>query len=408
MEKRVKRDTFMTEPALFATYNRIPVSFDSGEGVWLHGSDGRRYLDMGAGIAVSALGHQHPHLVAEMQKAVAGVWHTSNLFEIPEQARLGERLVAETFAERVFFCNSGAEANEAAIKTARRYQFINGHPERTRIITMAGAFHGRTLGTIAAGGSPKYLEGFGEPLAGFDQAPFDDIETVKALIGPETAAIMVEPIQGEGGVRPVSRAVLAEMRALCDEHGLMLIFDEVQTGAGRTGTLFAYQQLGVTPDILAAAKGIGGGFPLGACLATAAAAAGMVPGTHGTTYGGNRLACVAGNAVLDVMLEDGFLENVRKTGLYAKQVLAGVVDSHPDVFETVRGEGLMIGVKCRAPVADVTTAARSEGLLVIPAGENTARFLPPLVATEAELRQAAEMLDRAASALEAKSAAAAG
>ncbi|WMS44200.1 aspartate aminotransferase family protein [Acuticoccus sp. MNP-M23] len=396
----------MTEPALFATYNRIPVSFDSGEGVWLHGSDGRRYLDMGAGIAVSALGHQHPHLVAEMQKAVAGVWHTSNLFEIPEQARLGERLVAETFAERVFFCNSGAEANEAAIKTARRYQFINGHPERTRIITMAGAFHGRTLGTIAAGGSPKYLEGFGEPLAGFDQAPYDDIEAVKALIGPETAAIMVEPIQGEGGIRPVSREVLAEMRALCDEHGLLLVFDEVQTGAGRTGTLFAYQSLGVTPDILAAAKGIGGGFPLGACLATADAAAGMVPGTHGTTYGGNRLACVAGNAVLDVLLEDGFLEKVRQTGLYAKQALAGLVDSHPDIFETVRGEGLMIGVKCRAPVADITNAARAEGLLVIPAGENTARLLPPLVATEADIREAVAMLDRAATAVEAKSAAA--
>ncbi|MEM8664817.1 MAG: aspartate aminotransferase family protein [Pseudomonadota bacterium] len=392
----------MTNHPLFKTYNRAPVSFATGEGVWLNGSDGRRYLDMGAGIAVTCLGHQHPHLVAKLQEAAAGVWHTSNLFEIPEQTRLGARLTEATFADRVFFCNSGAEANETAIKTARRYQFVNGHPEKTRIITMEGAFHGRTLGTIAAGGSPKYLEGFGEPLAGFDQVPFGDLEAVKAAVTPETAAILVEPIQGEGGIRVMDRAVLRGLRELADDNGLMLVFDEVQTGIGRLGTLFAYQHVGVTPDILASAKGLGGGFPVGACLATEAAAAGMVPGTHGTTYGGNALAGAVGNAVLDVVLGDGFLDEVKRKGLLAKQLLAGVVDSHPDIYEEVRGEGLMLGLKCRASVGDVTVAARDEGLLVIPAGENTARLLAPLVSTDEDLREAAKRLDAAAAALERK------
>ena len=392
----------MTHSSLFKTYNRAPVSFATGEGVWLNGSDGRRYLDMGAGIAVTSLGHQHPHLVAKLTEAVAGVWHTSNLFVIPEQERLAERLAEATFADRVFFCNSGAEANEAAIKTARRYQYVNGAPERTRIITMEGAFHGRTLGTIAAGGSPKYLEGFGEPLAGFDQVPFNDLEAVKAAIGPQTAAIMVELIQGEGGIRALDRAVARGLRELADANGLLLIFDEVQTGVGRLGTLFAYQDYGVAPDILAAAKGLGGGFPVGACLATEAAAAGMVPGTHGTTFGGNALAGAVGNAVLDVVLEDGFLEEVKRKGLFAKQLLAGVVDAHPAIYESVRGEGMMLGVKCKAPVGEVTAAAREEGLLVIPAGENTARLLPPLVASDDDLREAAARLDRAATVLEKK------
>lgn len=404
MEQRQKRETAMTENSLFKTYNRAPVSFSTGEGVWLNGSDGRRYLDMGAGIAVTSLGHQHPHLVETLQKAAAGVWHTSNLYDIPEQRRLGDRLVAATFADRVFFCNSGAEANEAAIKTARRYQFVSGAPERTRIITMEGAFHGRTLGTIAAGGSPKYLEGFGEPLTGFDQVPFNDLEAVKRAITPETAAIMVELVQGEGGIRVMDHAVARGLRQLADEHGLMLVFDEVQTGMGRLGTLFAYQHYGVAPDILAAAKGLGGGFPIGACLATEAAAAGMVPGTHGTTFGGNSLACAVGNAVLDVVLEDGFLAEVRRKGLVALQLLAGVVDSHPDIYKGVRGEGLMLGVQCRAGIADVTAAAREAGLIVIPAGENTARLIPALTVSDEELREAARMLDEAAVALETKAA----
>ena len=390
----------MTLNSLFQTYNRADLSFERGEGAWLIGSDGRRYLDMGAGIAVNALGHGHPHLVATLQDAAGKVWHTSNLFRVPDAERLADRLSAATFADRVFFANSGAEANEAAIKTARRYHFVNGAPERTRIITMEGAFHGRTLGTIAAGGSPKYLEGFGEPLAGFDQVPFGDIERVRAAIGPQTAAIFLEPIQGESGIREFDRQTLRELRQLCDENGLLLIFDEVQTGLGRLGTLFAYQTLGTTPDILTSAKGLGGGFPIGACLATEAAAAGMQPGTHGTTFGGNPLACAVANAVLDVVLSDGFLDEVKRKGTFAKQALAAVVDGHPAVYELVRGEGLMLGVKCRAPVADVTVAARHAGLIVIPAGDNTVRLLPPLVATEEDLREAAARLEVAARSIE--------
>ncbi|MEM7694925.1 MAG: aspartate aminotransferase family protein [Pseudomonadota bacterium] len=386
----------MTHSSVFATYNRAPVSFETGEGVWLMGSDGRRYLDMGAGIAVSACGHAHPHLVAALQAAAAKVWHTSNLFRIDEQERLAERLTAHSFADRVFFCNSGAEANEAAIKAARRYHFVNGAPERWRIITFEGAFHGRTLGTIAAGGAPKYLEGFGEAAPGFDQVPLNDIDAVRAAIGPETAAIHIEPLQGEGGIRAVEPAVLKGLRALCDEHGLLLSFDEVQTGIGRFGTLFACDALGVTPDILASAKALGGGFPIGAMLATEEAAKGLVPGTHGTTYGGNPLACAVGNAVLDVVLADGFMDGVKAKGGFLKQRLADVVDSHPAVFEGVRGEGLMLGVKCRAPVGDVVAAAREAGLIIIPAGEGVARFIPPLVVSEEECAEAARRLETAA------------
>ncbi|GAB5373889.1 MAG: aspartate aminotransferase family protein [Acuticoccus sp.] len=401
---RQQREQTMTHSSLFKTYNRAPVSFATGQGCWLNGSDGRRYLDMGSGIAVNSCGHQHPHLVAKLQEAAAGVWHTSNLFEIPEQTRLAERLAAATFADKVFFCNSGAEANEAAIKAARRYHFVNGAPEKVRIITMQGAFHGRTLGTIAAGGSPKYLEGFGEPLAGFDQVPFGDLEALKAAITPETGAILVEPVQGEGGIRTLDPAVLRAIRQIADDNDLLLVFDEVQTGMGRFGTLFAYQEVGVTPDILSSAKGLGGGFPIGACLATDAAAAGLVPGTHGTTYGGNALACAVGNAVLDVVMADGFLDEVRRKGLVAKQLLAGVVDSHPEIYKAVRGDGLMLGIECRAPAGEVTNAAREAGLIVIPAAENTTRLLPPLVVTDEELREAARLLEVTAETLEKKSA----
>jgi acetylornithine/N-succinyldiaminopimelate aminotransferase len=391
----------MTSDSLFQTYNRVDLSFEKGEGAWLAGSDGRRYLDMGSGIAVTALGHGHPHLTAKLHEAADRVWHTSNLFRIPEQERLAARLVEATFADRVFFCNSGAEANEAAIKTARRYHFVKGAPERTRIVTFEGAFHGRTLGTIAAGGSPKYLEGFGAPLSGFDQVPKDDVDAVRAVVGPETAAILIEPIQGEGGIRTVDREVLRALREICDAHGLLLVFDEVQTGVGRLGTLFAYQSLGVAPDILTSAKGLGGGFPIGATLATEEAAKGLAPGTHGTTYGGNALACAVSNAVLDVILSGGFLEEVRRKGALARQLLAGVTESHPKVFSELRGEGLMLGLKCVAPIGDVVTAARAHGLLTVPAGEATLRLLPPLVATDEDLKTAASMLDAAAADVEA-------
>ncbi|UOM32762.1 aspartate aminotransferase family protein [Acuticoccus sp. I52.16.1] len=390
----------MTTNSLFPTYNRADIAFEKGEGVWLVGTDGRRYLDMGSGIAVTSVGHAHPHLVAVLQEAATKVWHTSNLYRIPEQERLADRLTAATFAERVFFCNSGAEANEAAIKTARRYQYVSGHPERVRIVTFQGAFHGRTLGALAATGVAKYMEGFGEPAPGFDKVPLGDLDAVKAVIGPETAAIMVEPVQGEGGVQLVDREFLRALRKLCDDHGLVLIFDEIQTGVGRFGTLFAYEALGVTPDILSAAKGLGGGFPIGACLATAAVGDAMTPGTHGTTFGGTPLACAVSNAVLDVVLADGFLDEVKRKGAFLMQSLAGVVDSHPSVFETVRGEGLMVGVKCRAPAGDVALAARDAGLLVVPAGDNVVRFLPGLVATEEDLREAARRLDAAGEAVE--------
>ncbi|WP_075222009.1 aspartate aminotransferase family protein [Acuticoccus yangtzensis] len=390
----------MTINSLFPNYGRADISFETGEGVWLQGSDGRRYLDMGSGIAVTSVGHAHPHLVAKMKEAVEKVWHTSNLYRIPEQERLADRLVEHSFADRVFFCNSGAEANEAAIKCARRYHYVNGRPERTRIVTFTGAFHGRTLGALAATGVPKYQEGFGDPAPGFDKVELGDMDALKAVIGPETAAIMIEPVQGEGGVKVIDRAVLAELRRICDAQGLLLIFDEVQTGVGRFGTLFAYEALGTTPDILSSAKGLGGGFPIGACLTTEAVGTVMTPGTHGTTFGGTPLACAAANAVLDVVLADGFLDEVRRKGTFLMQALSGVVDSHPDIYETVRGEGLMIGVKCRAPAGDVTLAARDAGLLIIPAGDNVVRFLPGLVATEEDLREATRRLEAAAVALE--------
>lgn len=388
--------------ALFQTYRRIDLSFDKGEGIWLEGSDGRRYMDMGAGIAVCSVGHGHPHLVETLQEAAAGAWHTSNLFRIPASERLAQRLVDNTFADRVFFCNSGAEANEACIKAARRYHFVNGRPERTRIITMSGAFHGRTLGTIAAGGAPKYLEGFGKPLEGFDQVPVGDIDAVRAAVGPETAAIHVEPVQGEAGIISLDTRVLKALREICDEHGLVLSFDEVQCGVGRLGTLFAYQTAGVTPDILASAKGLGGGFPIGACLATEAVAAALEPGTHGTTFGGNRLAGSVGNAVLDIILEPGFLDAVKTKGAYAKQVFAEVVDSHPSVFELIRGEGLMLGMRCKMPAPEVVAAARAEGVIMIPAGDNVARLLPPLIITEEEIAEAARRVSTAAGKLAAQ------
>ncbi len=390
----------MTSP-LLPTYARAELSFEKGEGPWLFGRDGERYLDFGAGIAVNALGHAHPHLVQALTEQASKVWHTSNLFQIPEGERLAKRLVENTFADVVFFSNSGAEANEAAIKMARKHHAASGHPERFRIVTFEGAFHGRTLATIAAGGQAKYLEGFGPKVEGFDQVPVEDLDALKAVIGPETAALMIEPIQGEGGIRTVSNAFLRELRSLCDSQGLLLIFDEIQTGVGRTGKLFAYEWTGVTPDIMAVAKGIGGGFPMGACLATAEAAKGMTVGTHGTTFGGNPLAMAVGNAVLDIILEPGFLKEVERKGLLLKQRLAELKDRHPGVIADVRGQGLMMGLRTVVPNTDFIAAARAQKLLLIGAGDNVARLLPPLIISDAEISEAVNRIEAACTAIEA-------
>jgi acetylornithine/N-succinyldiaminopimelate aminotransferase len=381
----------MSGSAIFETFARAPLAFDRGEGSWLVSDKGERYLDFAAGIAVNSLGHSHPHLVAALTEQAAKLWHVSNLYQIPAQERLAERLAEASFADKVFFTNSGAEALECAIKTARRYHYVKGHPERFRTITFEGAFHGRTLATIAAGGQQKYLEGYGPKVEGFDQVPFDDLDAAEKAITPETAAILIEPVQGEGGIRAVPVQSLKRLRQLCDKHGLLLIFDEVQCGIGRTGKLFAHEWAGVTPDLMAIAKGIGGGFPMGACLATAEAACGMTAGVHGTTFGGNPLAMAVGNAVLDVVLEDGFLEEVQRKALLLKQGLAGIADEFPQVIEGVRGSGLMLGLRCVAPNAKVNGALRAEKLLAVPAGDNVIRLLPPLTVTDAEIGEA---LDR--------------
>ncbi|MCB1419427.1 MAG: aspartate aminotransferase family protein [Notoacmeibacter sp.] len=389
----------MSASGLFETYSRLPLEFERGEGSWLYTLDGARYLDFAGGVAVNSLGHCHPHLVAALQEQAAKLWHVSNLYDIPGQRTLADRLCANTFAERVFFTNSGAEALECSIKTARRSQFTNGRPERIDILTFEGAFHGRTIATIAAGGQPKYLEGFGPKAPGFIQLPFGDEDAVLEAVGPTTAAILIEPVQGEGGIRPVPAGFLKFLRKVCDDNGLLLVLDEVQCGVGRTGKFFAYEWAGIEPDIMAVAKGIGGGFPVGACLATQAASAGMVPGTHGTTYGGNPLAMAVANAVLDVVLAEGFLDEVTRKSLLLKQGLASVVDEYPDVFETVRGTGLMLGLKCAMSNATVNAALRAEHLLAVPAGDNVLRFLPPLNATDEDIRTAVERTRSAARAL---------
>lgn len=390
-----------SQSVLLPTYARAPIALERGEGAWVVASDGQRYLDFGAGIAVNALGHAHPHLVQALTEQASRIWHTSNLYSMPEGERLARRLCEATFAERVFFTNSGAEANECAIKMARKYHAAKGHPERYRIITFEGAFHGRTLATIAAGGQQKYIDGFGPKVDGFDQVPFDDEAALKAAIGPETAALMIEPIQGEGGLRSVPVRFLKLIRELCDTHGLMLIFDEIQTGVGRTGKFFSYELSGIAPDIMAIAKGIGGGFPMGACLATEDAASGMTLGTHGTTFGGNPLAMAVGNAVLDVVLAPGFLEHVQQMSLRLRQSLAQLRDHHPDVIAEIRGEGLMIGLKLNTPNTDFVVEARAAGLLVVAAGDNVVRLLPPLIITEADAAEAIVRLERAAQAVEA-------
>ena len=383
---------------LLPTYPRVNLAFERGEGAWLTATDGARYLDFTSGVAVNALGHAHPQLVEALTEQAKRVWHVSNLFQMPDGERLAQRLCAVSFAQFVFFGNSGAEAMEGAIKMARKYQSASGRPERYRIITFEGAFHGRTLATLAAGGQKKHLDGFGPVVDGFDQVTLD-LAQVKAAIGPATAAILIEPIQGEGGVRTVPPQFLKALRQLCDEHHLLLIFDEVQTGVGRTGTMFAYEATGIEPDIMALAKALGGGFPLGAVLATAEAAKGMTPGTHGSTFGGNPLAMAAGNAVLDVVLAPGFLDKVRRTALLMKQRLAELKDLHPEIIAEVRGEGLLIGLRAVVPNGDLVDALRAEKLLTVAAGDNVVRLLPPLIVSEAEVADAMGRLDRACTAL---------
>jgi acetylornithine/N-succinyldiaminopimelate aminotransferase len=382
--------------AILPTYARADVTFERGEGAWLVTPEGERYLDFGSGIAVNALGHAHPHLVAALTDQAQKLWHTSNLFQMPLGERLARRLVEATFADHVFFTNSGAEALECAIKMARKYHAANGQPERYRIITFEGAFHGRTLATIAAGGQNNYLEGFGPKVDGFDQIGFADHEAVDRAVDAQTAAILIEPIQGEGGIRVVPTVCLRGLRELCDAKGILLIFDEVQTGLGRTGRLFAHEWSGIAPDIMAVAKGIGAGFPMGACLSTAEAGKGMVAGVHGTTFGGNPLAMAVGNAVLDVVLEDGFLREVDEKGLLLKQRLAEIVDRFPEVVEEVRGQGLMLGLKTRMAPGDFAAALREERLLTIPAGDNVVRLLPPLTVTAGEIRDGVARIEAAA------------
>jgi acetylornithine/N-succinyldiaminopimelate aminotransferase len=380
---------------LLPTYARVDLAFERGEGAWLIATNGERYLDFTSGVAVNALGHAHPHLVAAITEQAKKVWHVSNLYRIPEAERLADRLCAASFADVVFFANSGAEAMECAIKMARKYQSASGRGERYRTITFEGAFHGRTLATLAAGGQKKYLDGFGPVVEGFDQMPFADLEATKRAVSPETAAILIEPIMGEGGVRVVPPEFLRALRRLCDDNGLLLVFDEVQTGVGRTGELFAYQRYGVTPDIMALAKALGGGFPLGACLATAEAAKGMTVGTHGSTFGGNPLAMAAAGALLDVVLADGFLERVRRTSLVLKQKLAEIKDRYPAVIAEVRGEGLLIGLRAVVPSADLVDELRAEKMITVAAGDNVVRLLPPLIVSEDEVAEAVRRIDRA-------------
>jgi acetylornithine/N-succinyldiaminopimelate aminotransferase len=379
------------------TYNRADLAFERGEGARLWTADGRRFLDFGSGIATSSLGHNHPHLVRAICDQAAKVMHVSNLYRVPEAERLAARHVAASFADSVFFCNSGAEANEGMIKAMRKAMAETGRPERFRIITFEGAFHGRTLAMLAATGNPKYLEGFGPRVDGFDQVPFGNMNAVRDAIGPATAGILIEPVQGEGGVRPAELRFLRELRATCDEFGLLLGLDEVQIGMGRSGKLWAHQWAGIEPDVMSSAKGIGGGFPLGAILAKEHVAKHLKPGTHGTTYGGNPLACAAGNAVLDVILAPGFLDGVDRVARHLWRALVALKDRHPELIEDVRGAGLLLGIKLREPLVntDAQAAAVAEGLLTVAAGMNVLRLAPPLIITEAEADEAVDLLDRA-------------
>nr|WP_294916025.1 aspartate aminotransferase family protein [uncultured Neokomagataea sp.] len=385
--------------SLMPNYNRADLAFEQGQGIWLQTADGRRFMDFGAGIAVSSLGHAHPKLVRTIAEQAGKVMHVSNLYRVPQSEELADLLVQNTFADSVLFCNSGAEANEGMVKMIRRAQYENGHPERTRILCFDGAFHGRTLAMIAAGGNPAYLKGFGPVVDGFDHIPFNNTNTLRDAITPETAGIIVEPIQGESGIKTADIHFMKALRAVCNEFGLYLGFDEVQTGVGRTGKLFAHEWAGITPDVMSVAKGIGGGFPLGAILATEEVAKHMTPGSHGTTFGGNPLACAAGRCVMTEILKPGIIEQIDATGHAFGSMLEDVVQNSNGVFDAVRGLGLMRGLHCTLPVGDVLNAVVQQGLLAVTAGDNVLRLVPPLIVTQADCRAACDLLIAAAHAL---------
>ena len=386
-------------PHVLPTYNRAPLSFERGDGIWAITPDGTRYLDMGAGIAVNALGHANPDLIAALTAQAQRIWHVSNLYQIAQQEDLASQLVGATFADTVFFTNSGTEAAELAIKMARKYWDHAGDSDRIEILTFEGAFHGRSTGAIAASGSDKMIRGYGPLMPGFRQLPWGDMDALRAAIGKRTAAVMLEPVQGEGGIRVLPPADLQRIRSLCDETGTLLILDEVQCGMGRTGRLFAHEWAGIAPDIMMVAKGIGGGFPLGAVLATQAAAAGMTAGSHGSTYGGNPLACAVGARVMEIVSKPAFLAEIRRKGDLLRDLLQGLVTAHPDVFEAVRGKGLMVGLKCAIAPAGIVTAGYAEHILTVPAADNVLRLLPPLTISEEEITEAVARLDRAAARL---------
>ncbi|HHY02623.1 MAG TPA: aspartate aminotransferase family protein [Paracoccus sp.] len=386
--------------AVLPTYNRAPIAFDRGEGAWAIATDGTRYLDLGAGIAVNALGHANPELVAALTAQAGRIWHVSNLYQIPEQQRLAEMLVDKTFADTVFVTNSGTEAAELAIKMVRKYWHANGQPERIEILTFEGAFHGRSTGAIAAAGSEKMTAGYGPLMPGFRVLPWGDMAALEAAMSDSTAAVMLEPVQGEGGIRALPDEDLRRIRELCDRTGALLVLDEVQSGMGRTGRLFAHEWAGITPDIMMVAKGIGGGFPLGAVLATEAAAAGMVAGSHGSTYGGNPLACAVGARVMEIVADEDFLAEVGRKAALLRQRLEGLVAAHPEVFDEVRGVGLLLGLRCRVAPSELVSAAYAEHLLTVPAADNVVRLLPPLNITDEEIAEAVARLERAAARLE--------
>ena len=399
--KQHEKEAGVSSSALMSVYRPADVAFERGEGMYLFDTNGRRYLDFAAGIAVSCLGHAHPRLVGALEAQAEKLWHTSNLYRIPGQERLAERLTAASFADRAFFTNSGVEAIECAIKTARKYFHATGRPERNRIICLEGAFHGRSMAAISAAGQEKMTAGFEPLLPGFDHVPAGDIAALEAAVTGETAAVMLEPVQGESGIRPLSDAYLEAARALCDEHGLLLVLDEIQCGMGRTGKLFAHEWVGITPDIVASAKGIGGGFPLGACLATDEAARGMTPGSHGTTYGGNPLAMAVGNAVLDELLAPGFLDHVAAMSSHLHDRLEAFASTHEELVETVRGRGLMMGVKFRQGDARAhVRTALEQGLLTAPAGDNVMRLLPPLIVETSHIDEAIGLLERLAASMQ--------
>ena len=385
-------------PAVMPTYARNELTFERGEGAYLFAGDGRKYLDFASGVAVTSLGHAHPRLIAALTSQAQKLWHCSNLFQIAAQKRMAQRLVESSFADTVFFCNSGAEAMECAIKVARKYHAESGHPERYRLIACTGSFHGRTLATLAAAGNEKYLKGFGPPAPGFDHVAFGNLNEMRAKLGPETAGVIVEPVQGEGGLAAAAAEYLKGLRAMCDEFGLMLVFDEVQTGMGRTGRLFAHEWAGVTPDVMALAKGLAGGFPVGACLATEKAAKGMTAGSHGSTFGGNPLAMAVANEVLSIMQEPGFFPRVERVAAALRKRLDGLAKSYPKLFVEARGKGLLVGFKCAVANTEVVDRLRHAGLLTVAAGENVVRLLPPLIIEESHVEEAAGIVDSVAKA----------